>query len=143
MSRILRAFFNSDLRCGHEGLAKMAKDQEVDVMRLEPGQFVIFVNHAKDRLKLFTSNNIIAYLKLVKGQVLDMRTIALIPKAFQAKGSIDYDAALKEVIQQNLGRKRRQVTSPLEAGKKLIEMQRMPTYEAVRKPQAILRKRSG
>lgn len=105
MARALQLFLNSDLRCGHEGLAAIAKRQEIDVEKLERGEFVIFINALKNRVKLFTANNVIAYLQLKTGSI-DLRTIALIPQSFNASGKIDYDSALKEVIEKHLSGRR-------------------------------------
>ena len=50
--RVLQVFLHADMRNGHEGLAIMAKEQGIDVSKLEPGQYVVFVNGANDKLKL-------------------------------------------------------------------------------------------
>lgn len=101
MSRLLQVFLNVDLRCAHDGLAKVAKDNKIKIEDLEPGEFVVFVNSHKNRLKLFTANGVLAYLKLKTGKI-DLRTIALIPQAFKGSGRIDYDKALKDMIDEHL-----------------------------------------
>ncbi len=103
--RVVQVFMNADLRNGHEGLAKMAKEFKIDVEKLNPGEFVIFINAHKDRLKLYAANHVIAYLKAPKGGRLDLRTIQLIPETFMAKGKIDYDADLKRVLLEFLARR--------------------------------------
>lgn len=105
-SKVLQCFLNADLRCGHEGLSALAKQSGIDITKLQPGQYVLFINSSKDKLKLYASNNVVAYLKLSTGQRLNMATIQLIPKAFQGTGRIDYDKALKEVLLTALARKR-------------------------------------
>jgi hypothetical protein len=102
MSKLLELFLNVDLRCAHDGLAMVAKKRGIDVKKLEPGQYVMFINCEKNRLKLFAANNIIAYLKLPHGKI-DMRTLQLIPQAFHASGKIDYDSALKKILMKELG----------------------------------------
>ena len=106
VGRVLQCFLNADLRCGHEGLAILAKQNGIDITELKPGQYVLFINSHKDKLKLYACNNVVAYLKLPSGQRLNMATIQLIPKAFRGTGTIDYDKALKEVILTALARKR-------------------------------------
>lgn len=101
MSKLIQVFLHADLRCGHEGLAKLAKDNKIHVSSLLPGEFVIFINSKMDRLKLYTANEIIAYLKLKTGKI-DLRAIQLIPQAFKASGRIEYDEALREVIESHL-----------------------------------------
>lgn len=105
MSKLIQVFLHADLRFGHEGLAKLAKDSKINVDILLPGEFVIFINSKMDRLKLYTANQIIAYLKLKTGKI-DLRAIQLIPQAFKASGKIEYDVALKEVIENHLRGKR-------------------------------------
>lgn len=106
MAKALQIFLNADFRNVHEGLAAIAKKNKLDVEKLESGEYLIFVNTAKDRLKLYAANNVVAYLKMKSGKI-DLRTIQLIPQAFNGSGRIDYDAALKEVIERELGRKKK------------------------------------
>lgn len=101
MAKLLQVFLNSDMRCCHDGLAKLAKENKVDVKKLEPGEFVIFINSSMDRVKLYTANEVVAYLRLQKGKV-DLRTISLIPRAFMASGKFQYDESLKEIILERL-----------------------------------------
>jgi hypothetical protein len=101
MSKIIQVFLNADLRCGHDGLAKLANDNNINVANLEPGQFIIFINTEMNRLKLYAANQVIAYLRLKEGKI-DIRAIQLIPRAFLASGRIDYDKAIKEIIESKL-----------------------------------------
>lgn len=104
MIKIVQVFLGADMRCSHHGLAELAKQNKIDVHNLEQGEFVLFVNNEKNKLKLYATNNIIAYLALEKGHI-DMRTIALIPKSFTASGRIEYDKALRTVLERELVRK--------------------------------------
>lgn len=106
MIRALQIFLGADMRNGHEGLAALAKKEKIDVAKLEAGQFVIFINNEKNKIKLYGAHNVVAYLKWNNGRI-DMRTIQLIPQAFNASGRIDYDVILKEVIEKELGRVKR------------------------------------
>lgn len=101
MSRLLRVFLNADMRNGHDGLKQLAKTEKLDLAKLEPGEYVLFLNSARDRLKLFATDNIFAYLKLDRGRI-DLRTLSKIPRAFSGSGKIDYDATLKEVLKKEL-----------------------------------------
>jgi hypothetical protein len=100
--RVLQIFLNADLRNGHEGLAELAKERGIDVTKLLPGQYVVFVNAGKDKLKLYAAANVLAYLKLTGGQKFDLRVIAFIPKAFNGSGKLDYDKALKDAVEEAL-----------------------------------------
>ena len=95
---IVQCFFGADLRAGHEGLAKLARKHDLNVSTLAPGQYVIFINSHKDKLKLYAASNVIAYLRLERGRKIDLNAIREIPRVFQGRGRLDYDAALKEAI---------------------------------------------
>ncbi len=101
MNKIIQVFLNADLRCSHLGLYELAKKSKIDVHKLEEGEFVLFVNSGKNRLKMYAPNNVIAYLSLPTGKI-DMRTIALIPKSFSASGKIEYNKALKTVLEREM-----------------------------------------
>lgn len=98
-NRIVRYFSDTHLGNGHDGLRKLAKDSNVDLMSLRHGEFVVFVNKKKNALKLFASGYVIAHLKLPNGERINPRTIALLPKFFNGT-EINYSNALKEVIKQ-------------------------------------------
>jgi len=104
--KIIRYFPGADLRCQHNGLAKMAKTRGINVHKLRPGEYVIFTNNAKDKLKMFTTGNTVAYLKMPDGQRLNLNVIAKIPKFFTG-GTINYTGALKSQIQTELDRVRK------------------------------------
>lgn len=98
--RIIRYFPDTDLRSGHDGLAKIAREKKIDVRSLGAGEYLVFTNSAKNKVKVFTGGNVIAYLK--SKTKIDMRTIALIPKYFNG-GEIRYDQALEKVLRKDLG----------------------------------------
>lgn len=100
--RVVRCFLNADMRNGHEGLRLVAAKEKIDVDKLAPGEFVVFVNAAKDRLKIYTHSRVLAY-QHQKGVRINLKTIAEIPRAFAATGRIDYDKALKTTLEKELG----------------------------------------
>lgn len=105
-SRVIQCYLNSDLRNGHEGLTALAKKNGIHTGKLEAGQYVVFINSRKDRLKLYAANNVVAYLKLEDGRKIDLNTIRLIPQVFNGSGKIDYDRALRETLETALRLKR-------------------------------------
>lgn len=105
--RVLQCFFNADLRNGHEGLQQIATEAGLDVGKLSPGQYVIFVNAKRDRLKLYAANHVVAYYKAPAGQSINLLTIQEIPRAFMSTGRIDYDVALKAAIEKTMERRAR------------------------------------
>ena len=90
---------------GHNGLADLAKKYEIDVQKLEPGEYVIFMNGARDRVKVYAAQNVIAYQKMPSGHRLDLRAIAEIPRVFKATGRMSYDDALKEALIKTMAKK--------------------------------------
>lgn len=100
--RIVRFFPDTNLQGGHIGLSKLAKENGVDVNKLKLGEYLIFVNRKKDKLKMFASASLIAYLKMPPGGRIDPRTIAILPRYFNGT-SIQYDEALKEVLDREFG----------------------------------------
>lgn len=100
--RIVQVVMNTNLRAGHEGLAKLAKDLGVDVKRLQAGQYLIFINSRQDKLKVYTANNIVAYWRGDAGQRVSLDALRYVPQAFQAKGQLDYDTALRQSLSERL-----------------------------------------
>jgi len=94
MSRLLRVVFNADMRNSHDGLAKLAKSLNIDVNKLQPGNFVAFINSKKNHLKLYASGNIIAHLKLPNGK-LNLNLLSKLPTYFNGT-EIEYTKALRE-----------------------------------------------
>jgi len=124
MSQIIHLFQNVDLRCQHDGLGKICLDKKINPKKLSPGEYAVFTNNSKDRVKLFAAHNVIAYLRLYPGEgKIDPRTIQYIPKAFESTGKIDYDKALKEFVTSNLIKKKK--LSPLEAASEIKKLKEM------------------
>lgn len=105
---ILRVFLNVNLRAGHDGLTKLAKDHQVKTSDLEPGSYIVFINAAKNKLKLYAANEVIAYLRLGKGRSIDMNTIRELPYVFNGK-FINYDAALKTAVEKQMVNKNKSI----------------------------------
>lgn len=96
-NRVLQVFLNADLRCSHDGLREIAKKGGLDVKDLQPGQYIVFLNAAKNRLKLYASNNVVAYMKQPDGSRIDPRMIAELPRAFNGT-TINYESAIKDAL---------------------------------------------
>lgn len=100
-NRLIRIVFNTDLRCGHDGLAAIAKGLRVNVNTLEIGEFVVFVNRKKCALKLYAAGNTVAHFKMPGTRQMNMSVIGLIPRFFNGK-ELKYDDALAEVIKKQI-----------------------------------------
>ena len=103
MNKILRCFIGADMRLAHEGLQLIAKKHGITTGSLSNGEHVIFLNHAHDKLKLFSANNVITYLRMDRGRKIDLRVIQLIPSIYGAMGGIDYARGIEQVIRKELG----------------------------------------
>lgn len=103
--KILHCFFDADMRCSHDGLAARAAKDKVNVKTLDTGQYIVFVNSAKNRIKLYAANETVAYYRAPKGVRIDLGVIVRIPANFAATGRIDYTKALKETVEKALSRK--------------------------------------
>jgi len=101
--KLIRCFLGTDLRCQHDGLTKLAHKQKVDVDKLKPGQHIIFINNALNKLKMYSSGNILSYLRLPNGRI-DLNTLGDIPRAFGSDMKTKYTSALKKQIERKLKR---------------------------------------
>lgn len=100
MSTIRRVFLDVDMRNSHDGLNAVAIKNHIHPDSLEPGDFLVFLNTEKNKIKILTANGVMAYYRSPHGK-LELGVIRLIPQAFKASGRIDYDASLKQVIEAN------------------------------------------
>lgn len=99
MNKIYRVFFDTDLRNGHLGLAKMARDAKIKLEALAPGNFVCFINRTQTSIKLFAPGNVIAYYRSTRR--IDLNVIANIPTVFNGS-AIAYEKALEKTLTQKL-----------------------------------------
>lgn len=96
-------FPETHLGQAHKGLSTLAKKKKIDVDKLRPGEYVIFMNRRRNALKMFTCMNGIFHHKLPYESLrYDLRFIKLIPRFFNGK-ELNYDGALKEIIMKDLG----------------------------------------
>jgi len=86
---------DADLRLGYDGLNKKYHRYLVG---LRQGEFVAFVNRAKNKVKLCTHSDMLAYLRLKRGKI-DPRSIQHLPDFFNGR-TIDYDKALERSLQK-------------------------------------------
>lgn len=98
---VVRFFPDVSMANSHQGLGNIAKEANLNVRKLRPGEYLIFMNKKQTALKMLTAGNIIAYLKMPGSTKIDPRTIALIPKFFNGT-EINYSGALKKVLVRHL-----------------------------------------
>lgn len=96
-NEIIRYLPRTDLRSGHDGLAKIALKAGINPKTLEPGQFIVFLNRAKTAMKIYAANNLVVHYKSPTNWI-DIRTFQFIPQAFSG-GKFNYSVALRRVIE--------------------------------------------
>jgi hypothetical protein len=110
MSDIKRVFFNVSMGKRHDGLAQVAEDAGVKLKDMEPGDYLIFVNAARDKVALLVGKQDksviqpMAYYRLGKGQTIDLNVIKYLPRHFNGR-TLNYDAAMREALDDVLKRK--------------------------------------
>lgn len=105
IGELLQVFHNADMRNRIDGFTQRLKDCNIDPKKLKRGQYLSFVNAAKDCIAIITAEDTIVYKKMSKGQKVELRAIMEIPKIFNATGKMDYDEALGEAVNKALARK--------------------------------------
>lgn len=113
-TRIVMVIDNVNMGKGHDGLTAIAKQFKLDPTKLKPGELLMFINRAKDKLKVYGPGHVIGYLRMPGKRKLTMEAIQYLPQAFNPDGSIDYDKALKQAVIKML-EKQKAVIGPLRA----------------------------
>jgi len=90
-------FFDTDLRNGHEGLAKVASKEKYDVENLKCGQLVLFLNRKLNAMKIYTAAYGVLHHKNKEGRPYNFYALQLVPQ-FMNGASIGYDQALKAAV---------------------------------------------
>lgn len=99
--RVVQLFFNVNLIKAHRGLGMLAHEYDIDLGRLEPGQYVGFLNRRRTAIKLFTSGNIYAYLRLHEGQIT-ADIVNQIPRVFQSPAGIAFAPVFLEALESGI-----------------------------------------
>lgn len=89
MSKILQVFFDVDLR-------NLAKDKKIKVADLKDGEFLVFLNSKKDKVKVYGSHDVYAYYRSPSGRIA-LEMISHIPNSFSGN-SINFDKAIKSAL---------------------------------------------
>lgn len=97
----VQMFFNVNMAKQHDGLKKLAENYDIDMSRLEPGQFVAFLNRKRTRLKMFTAGNIFLYLSLEEGQVTP-ELISQIPSMFKGENKVEFEPVFIEALESEI-----------------------------------------
>lgn len=98
MNRVLHVYKDVDFRMQHPGLQAIMGNR-----KLKPGEHVVFLNRAMNRIKVMSSENILTYKRTEKGRI-DLDMIRHIPSAFGA-GDFSLNKALKQAILTKLSKR--------------------------------------
>lgn len=121
MSKVVRCFFDTHMGLAHDGLREVARKYGgLDLDQLSHGEFVVFINTSKDRLKIFAAGNTFAYWRAHKGSKLELSTIRQIPRIFTGQQIGEYDKALEAALVHKL------------ASRKVTNRPRLSALDAVR-----------
>lgn len=99
MNRIIRVFLNVDMRNQHTGLTNVALRENISLKKLKLNEHVIFINNKKNRLKMFSSNGLLSYLKSDKG-ALNLNLIEQIPRCFNENETINWTKAQRLALEK-------------------------------------------
>lgn len=109
-ARIRKVISPVHMGLGHDGLkALLAKSIEkgganLDVTELQPGELVMCINGAGDKLKVIGHGGlVIGYLKMPHKKRIMMEALQFIPATFGGQG-FDYDAACRKSLELRMGR---------------------------------------
>lgn len=103
MNKIVRVFLDTNMACQHNGLRSLASKHGVKLEALDNREHVIFVNKARNRVKLYSANGVISYLWKEKGR-LDMMALSMIPETFsnQVGDGFHMNKAIKATLIKRL-----------------------------------------
>lgn len=105
--KVIHVFWDTDMRCRHDGLIARAKKEKVKFEELDPGQILVFINHAKDRLMVLTptdEDNTLGVLGYYRSPTrrIDPMAIQYISLAFGGQG-FDFKRSIKASLLERLG----------------------------------------
>jgi len=103
MNKVIRVFLETDMRSQHMGLIEIAKTKKVNLSKLEPGEHVIFINQAGNKMKLFSASGVLSYIRKDRGKI-DLNMIEFIPSCWNARTGIDWDEASRKSLERKLGK---------------------------------------
>lgn len=93
MNKIVRVFLDTNMSLQHQGLVAIAMSNGVAVPGLKNGEHIVFVNKKLNKVKVYSSNGLVSYLRLDDGRKLDLNIISMIPSCFDANLRIDWNKA--------------------------------------------------
>ena len=88
-----------DLRMGHTGLRRYAKDQGIDTTLMKDGEVVLFINVGRNKVKAYSYNGVLSYLRIDDPRSkLSLNALDLIPQVSDRHEKMAYSRAAREVL---------------------------------------------
>lgn len=98
-NKIIRVFLKTNMSLSHPGLTALALSEKVTLGNLMVGEFVIFINTALTKVKVFAANNAFAYY--ASKRKIDLRTLQDIPIYFNGT-SLQFDHIIEKMLRKHL-----------------------------------------
>lgn len=98
MPRIQEIFFDTDLRNGLDGLIDVAKKRNVDIDKLKKGDFLVFVNTKRDKMRLVPCKDLFANYRSPTGRI-ELNMIRHIPEYFDGS-ELGFSKALEKALRE-------------------------------------------
>ena len=102
MNRIVRIFLDVDFRNQHDGLAKLARENNVSVGSLKDGEHIIFINTARNKIKMYSNRDVLSYMRLPSGRKVDLEALVEMTKCFKGDIKVSYKTALTKKVKDKL-----------------------------------------
>lgn len=106
-NKLLHIFWETDMRCSHEGLKAVAKKKRFPLSDMKQGDCVVFVNRQLTRVKMFASGTKCMLYIAEGNKRIEPDTIRLLPGYIVGGAELDYLGALQESINQRLAKRAR------------------------------------
>lgn len=106
MNKVVHIFKDTPMSYQHTGLAELAINRGVKLEKLSPGEHVVFLNVARDKVKIYTSGGLLSYYKSPSGK-LNLHVLSETPKFFSLDTGMDWKAADEAALNKLLAIKKR------------------------------------
>jgi hypothetical protein len=101
--KTVHVFTDVDMRMGHEGLEDVARGHRVSLKGLEAGEAAVFISRNRMRMKAYSWNGVVSYLRAKALRPFDLSAVDEFAKAFSPEGVMDYDKAIKKRLEKLFG----------------------------------------
>ena len=99
-NKVVRVFFNVNMSAQHFGLYNVAMAEKINLNALRQGEHAVFINKKCNRIKVYSSNGCLSYMKRDKG--IDLGIIQMIAQSFSESGELSFTKAEKLSLEKKL-----------------------------------------